>query len=102
MKDLPIACSLTSPELQERRRLVLEKIRRGVLEIKELEDGYTYSFPSHGDWLKELAAMIELERQCCPFLKFQLIINPDNAPVWLELTGPDGTKDFLRTTFDWV
>ena len=64
MNDLPIACSLTSPELHERRRLVLEKIRRGVLEIKELEDGYVYSFPSQGDWLRELAGLIDLERQC--------------------------------------
>jgi hypothetical protein len=101
MNDLPIACSLTSPELQERRRAVLEKVGERIVEIKELENGYAYSFAADGNWLKELAAMIDLERQCCPFLKFQLIINPNSAPVWLELTGPDGTKDFLRTTFDW-
>ena len=101
MNDLPIACSLTSPELQERRRLVLEKIRRGVLEIKELEDSYAYSFPSQGDWLRELAGLIDLERQCCPFLRFELIVEADRGPLWLELTGPVGTKDFLRTTFAW-
>lgn len=67
-KNLPIACSLTAPELQERRTTVLQKVRRAVIEIKELEDGYSYIVPSTNEWLGELAGLVELERQCCPFL----------------------------------
>src|SRR2546428_4904935 len=100
MNDLPIACTLTSSELQERRRTVLEKLRRAVLEVRELEDGYAYCFPSEGEWLPELAAMIDLERQCCPFLRFRLTVEANGGPVWMELTGPEGTKDFLTNTFD--
>jgi hypothetical protein len=99
MNDLPIACSLTSAELQQRRRTVLEKIRGAVVEARELQDGYAYCFPSENQQLAEIASMIELERQCCPFLRFSLIIEPNGGPIWLELSGPDGTKDFLKEIF---
>lgn len=97
MNDLPVACSLTSAELQERRSTVLQNLRGVVVEVRELEGGYAYSFPS--DNLTEIAAMIDLERQCCPFLRFRLTVEPNGGPLWLELAGPDGTKEFLREIF---
>lgn len=103
MKDvehsLPIACTLTDSELQERRRTTLQKVRSGVVEVRELEDGYAYCFPSEGEWLAELANLVNLERQCCPFLRFRIAVEPNGGPTWLELTGPEGTKDFLALTF---
>lgn len=101
MDNLPIACKLTSAELQERRRKVLEKLHDGVIEVKELADGYAYSFSSKGNRFKELADMIDLERQCCPFLQFRLFVAPGGGPLLLEITGPEGTKDFLLSTFAW-
>jgi hypothetical protein len=98
--DLPIACSLTSTELQERRAGVLQQVRSAVVEVRELENGYAYSFPSTGDWLGQLAGLIDLERQCCPFLRFQLTIEAGGGPLWLEMTGPAGTKDFLTSIFN--
>ncbi|CAN5705632.1 MAG: hypothetical protein H0T77_07225 [Pyrinomonadaceae bacterium] len=95
--SLPIACSLTDSELQERRRDVLEKARRA--DVRELENGYAYSFPAAGECLTELAQLINLERQCCPFLQFCITVEPDNGPIWLEMTGPEGTKEFLAATF---
>lgn len=99
MAELPIACSLTSAELQERRRTILQRVRGAVVEVRELADGYAYSFPVEGEWLPELGSMIDLERQCCPFLRFQLSVEPKSGPIWLELTGPDGTKEFLAEVF---
>jgi len=98
--DLPIACTLTAPELQERRRTVLQKVRSAVVEVRELENGYSYSFPSAEDWLVEVAGLIDLERQCCPFLRFQITVEENGGPLWLEMTGPPGTKEFLASTFD--
>jgi hypothetical protein len=99
MNDLPIACALTSAELQERRQTILQKIRSAVIESRELQDGYAYCFASENQQLAEIASMIELERQCCPFLRFSLTIEPNGGPIWLELTGPDGTKEFLAEIF---
>ena len=98
--SLPIACSLTSAELQERRSSLLQTVRSAVLEVKELDDGYAYSFPSEGKWLRELVSLIELERQCCPFLRFRLTVEANGGPMWLDLTGPEGTKEFLVSTFN--
>ena len=97
---LPIACSLTDAALQERRRDVLQKVRNAVIETRELEDGYSYQLPASEEWLAELAHLVNLERQCCPFLRLRITVEPDNGPFWLELTGPPGTKDSLATTFN--
>jgi len=100
MTDSPIACTLTSAELQQRRQTVLQRLRSAVVEVRELTDGYAYSFPAEGQWLQEIASMIDLERQCCPFLRFQLSVEPNGGPIRLELTGPEGTKEFLKEIFE--
>jgi hypothetical protein len=100
MNDLPIACSLTGAELQERRRTVLQNLKRLVVERREIKDGFAYSFQSDGQRLFEIASMIDLERQCCPFLRFHVTVEPGNGPIILELTGPDGTKEFLAEIFN--
>jgi hypothetical protein len=96
----PIACNLTDAQLQERRRAVLHKVKNAVIETRELEDGFSYQLPASEEWLAELAHLVNLERQCCPFLRLSITVEPDNGPFWLELTGPPGTKDFLATTFN--
>ena len=98
--SLPIACSLTSGELQERRSTLLQRVRLAVLEVTELQDGYAYTFPSASEWLSEVAGLIELERQCCPFLRFRLTVEEDGGKLLLEMTGPEGTKEFLLNTFN--
>jgi hypothetical protein len=100
MNDLPIACNLTRSELQERRATILKAVREAVVEVRELENGYMYSFPSAADWLGRLAELIEFERQCCRFLRFRLTVEADGGPLWLEMTWPVGTKEFLSSTFE--
>lgn len=87
IKSLPIACNLTAPELQVRRATVLQKVRRAVSEVRELENGYAYTFPSTSEWLAELAGLIDLERQCCPFLQFRITVAANDGPLVLEMTG---------------
>jgi hypothetical protein len=91
---------LTSAELQERRSTLLQKVRSAVVEVKELDGGYAYSFPSANEWLQELAGLVDLERQCCPFLRFRITVEANGGPLWLDLTGPEGTKQFLVSTFN--
>lgn len=98
--NLPVACSLTGPELQERRRRVLRKVGEAVLEVKDLGDGYAYRFPADEIWIIELATLTTFERQCCPFLCFNIRVEPGAGAIWLELTGPEGTKGFLNSLFE--
>lgn len=95
VSTLPVACSLTEPELRERITAVLQKVGLGVLEVVELENGYAYRFPTDDKWLGELINLVRLERQCCPFLTFKISVEHSEGSVWLELSGPSGTKEFL-------
>src|SRR5262245_62217707 len=97
--DLPVACSLMPAELHERRRTILAKVRAAVLEERELDDGFSYRFPPDPQWISELAKLVEVEHQCCPFMRFSVTVEPSNGPIWLELTGPEGTKEFLAEMF---
>lgn len=97
--SLPIACSLTDSELQERRRGVIQALRSAVFEVRELEHGFGYRFLCSGDGLLELAQFVDFERQCCPFLRFRITVEPGDNSAWLEMSGPEGTKEFIGTTF---
>ena len=100
--ELPVACSLMPAELQERRRGLLAKVRAATSEVTELDDGFRYEFPLAGEVLGEITKLIQLERQCCPFLTFRLTIQAGADSVSLDLTGPPGTKEFLAETFNAV
>jgi hypothetical protein len=98
--SLPVACSLTEAELQERRSSILQKLRPSVVEVNELSEGYAYRFPPDDALIAELAQLVSLERRCCPFLRFGITVEPGGGPVWLEMSGPQGTKDFLVSVFN--
>lgn len=68
--------------------------------MEERGSGYALRFDPEESLIPEIATLIDLERRCCPFLRFGLSVEPADGPVWLELTGPGGTKEFLRTILD--
>jgi hypothetical protein len=94
--ELPVACSLTEPELASRRAGVLADVRRSRREARWLPDGVALRFDAGAESLAMLATFIDLERQCCAFLGFRLTIEAGGGPVWLTLTGPPGTRAFLE------
>ena len=57
--------------------------------------GYRFRFAASSEALAKIAAVIDAERQCCRFLRFQLTVEPDLGPLCLEVTGPVGTGEFL-------
>jgi hypothetical protein len=95
--DIPVACCLTSAELREREATLLAQFRSAVIEIKELPDGYAFRVPGDRKWIAIVVKMIVAERECCPFLTFELIAQPSMGPVIVRVTGPAGAKDFLKT-----
>src|SRR6185295_1095946 len=97
--NLPIACTLSDADFRQRREEVLKTVVSAVVKKQEFEDGYAYCFPPEAKWLAELAQFVAFERECCPFLQFNLRVEPESGPIWLELTGPEGTKEFLQSVF---
>ena len=97
MSELPVACSLSTAEVRERRGAVLAPLAAAVEEVKGLENGLALRFAAGGAILAGLAELIELERRCCPFLRFVLAVEAGGGPLWLSLTGPPGTRAFLAS-----
>src|SRR5438093_671002 len=96
--DLPIVCTLTEAQLRERRRTVLDSIRECVIDIAETQDGYSFCFKATSDVLVRLANLVDLERQCCMFLTFKIVVEPQQA-IRLEVTGPPESKAMIAAIF---
>ena len=94
--EIPVACCLSDSELRIREATLLAQFKAAVIESAELDNGYL--FRVRGD-IKSIALVTELimaERECCPFLKFELSLEPGMGPVSVRMTGPAGTKEFLK------
>ena len=99
--EIPVACFLTDKELQARRKNYLDKAAESLIDSAELSDGFVFRFPLGESILQDLAEIIDLERKCCPFLNFRLVLEAGSDLVSLELTGADGTKEIIRSLFNW-
>jgi hypothetical protein len=61
----------------------------------ERPDGFAWRFEARTDVLQAIATAIDAERQCCPFLQFELTVEPRGGSVWLAVRGPAGAKEAL-------
>jgi hypothetical protein len=97
MTDLPIACTLAPVELAARREGLLPGLAARALSREVVRDGVCWRFAPSGELLSLIARVIDAERQCCPFLRFELTVEPGGGPLGLAVTGPAGTREFLET-----
>jgi len=72
---------------------LIERLFQDVREKVALDDGYAFRFDASA--FADVARFIENERLCCPFLAFMLEAQPAGGPLWLRMTGPEGTREFL-------
>lgn len=96
-KSGELVCKLTPSELQKRKKTALKSLNDQTVEKKESENGYAFKYPGTDEVLEEITEFIKTERECCSFLVFNFSISGDKSEAWLELTGPEGTKDFIAT-----
>ena len=89
----PIACTLTPGQIN-RDQLIPGLLKRAE-STEALPNGYRLTFAPDTDTLRAIAETLDRERQCCRFLRFQLTIEPEGGAMVLDLTGPDGTREFL-------
>ena len=94
MTDLPIACTLTPDALRARRAGLLSDLLQRAEGREDIPEGLRLRFAPTGETLATIARAVEAERHCCRFLRFGITVEPDGGPVFLELTGPPGTREF--------
>ena len=95
--DIPVACCLSDAEVRKHEATLLAQFKSALTATEELADGYSFRLPGEKRWLALVADLIIAERECCPFLTFQLTAEPKMGALDVRMTGPDGTKEFLRT-----
>jgi hypothetical protein len=100
--DTPFACDMSALNGEQRKRVLdlLEELKAKRQDIKELPDGYAFRYQMESDIFRDAAEFITLERLCCPFFEFGLNVEKENGAMWLQLTGREGVKDFIKIEFD--
>jgi len=100
--EMPIACNphAVPAEQRERWMTVGTQMYAAVQEVQELPHGYAFRLPTDPEMLLLVAEDLNMERLCCPFLRFTLEIEPNGGPFWLRFTGAEGVKEFLQMSFE--
>jgi len=101
---IPLACNMNvfTPAERELHVQTTRELLQSLQNIRQAENGYEFSFPNETEIITTMAEFISKERLCCPFLEFALKVSPNNEPIILLLTGPEGTQEFLRAEFSEV
>ena len=72
------------------------RLRALGTDVRELPNGYAFRFPADPATVALVAEWAAGERLCCPFFEIDIHFEPEHGPLWLTLTGREGTKDFIR------
>jgi|SRR6266851_330802 len=98
----PFVCNMSvmTPEERKAHQETGQKIFQSVRQVKELQNGYALRLSTDSSMLKTVAQFIEMERLCCPFMKFVVEVGEEHGPLWVRITGRKGTKEFIREEFD--
>ncbi len=94
----PVVCKLSSPELQKRKTEIIKSLKTKVEAREELANGYLYTFEGTDAMIEDITNFIKSERQCCAFFSFNMLV--EDSIVKLSITGPEGTKDFIKNELD--
>jgi hypothetical protein len=96
--DMPVVCTLTPDAIAARRAGLLPGLMARADSREDKAEGVRLRFPP--DALSAILEAVDSERQCCRFLRFDITVERDGGPIWLELTGPPGTRQFLSALLE--
>lgn len=102
---LSLACNLAALDEAERKQhgvvpsVVTEQLFATIVEVHELADGYALGCRQDETLWMKAAQFVDRERRCCPFFTFGLELDNQTDTVWLQLTGPEGVKEFIQQEF---
>jgi hypothetical protein len=97
----PIACRMDAltPAERARRSEVLAALTRRLVRVADTNDGLDFVLPGDADVPALAGEFMSYESRCCPFLRFELTVEPAGGAVRLAMSGGEGVRDFLRVTF---
>ncbi|MPZ19755.1 MAG: hypothetical protein GEV06_17825 [Luteitalea sp.] len=86
---------LTSDERKQQREL-RATLERATAQVTEDAEGYTFHYTT-AVAPSTVMAWVEMERKCCPFLRFTLDMAEEGGPARLRVWGVPGVKAFVAT-----
>ena len=89
-----VPSAIPAAERQGHFALAQELLHERAKERRDLADGYAIRFGC--DDFEAVARFVLNERRCCPFMRFELRVEPESGPLWLRMTGPEGTHGVLQ------
>jgi hypothetical protein len=97
----PLVCKLDAlaPEQRRKHQELSAQLLRSAGAVRELENGLAFQFSNEKSVLLLITEFIADEQLCCPFLDFDVHIEPQKAQLQLRLTGPRDTRQFLQAEF---
>lgn len=95
----PAPPGLDPRDLRRRLKTTADVLTR-FSEMRELEDGYAFRFPSTRSWAEKLRTFREEWSASCPQMTFEIAPERDGEPLWLHIRGPEGTKQFVQGSRD--
>lgn len=96
IKQPVFACRLGALTTQERaqQKELTATLKRATARVTEDAEGYTFHYAaSLGP--STVMAWVEIERKCCPFLRFTLEMPQEGGPTRLRVWGVKGVKAFV-------
>lgn len=95
-----LTCNISGIPPQEKARYdrLVESLRHAIQERRELPEGYAFQIDTQQIDTSQLVEWVELERKCCRFFGFEIRWEQQDNAVWLNLTGPEGVKEFISAS----
>lgn len=100
--DTRIACDLSALDNPDRHKKRFEALFRDREEVREVEGGLAVRFPGATRYAERVLDFISRERQCCPFLTFEIAIEHEERGVWLYMGGDDRVEEYITGAFEQV
>jgi len=89
-QELPIACSLSGPDLRDRLAEIREVGRAGLIGVEREGSRSVLRFRPSTEISARLARIVAAEAECCAFLALRIDEAPDSVRLTIE--GPKGTE----------
>jgi hypothetical protein len=86
---------LTREQIRYRQKLALDVFTK-YQEVKELADGYAFRYPGSEAWAAKLKEYTTLRRTGGSFLTAELVFEPNQGPIWLQIRGSADAKEFIK------
>jgi hypothetical protein len=92
LDEIPIACSLSAADVVKRQRLWRELLDTSLLGRESIPGGLRLTVrPGAGP---QLHALIDLERDCCPWIRFT--VNGNSATMTAVGDGEEALRHMFR------